>query len=270
MKANFNNQEIDFEDLNLSFDDRGFRYGDGLFETMAVFDHRVRFLKEHYERMKKGAEMLRCNLDVLPFDNLERICSNLLMAQKTGEYWKMKLFVWRKGNGLYQPFSSEINYLVFVEPTPAPAFRTIENIDFSRKAINLYTPYSPLKTMSALKYVIAGLEVEEKKLDEIIIQDHEGNVSESLYSNIFMKKNNIYFTPPVSTGCVEGVMRNCLMETLKTQNFQISEKPFTVDDLMKAESVFLTNALGVKHILKIRNSSFTADTMIQELVDRMR
>ena len=267
MKAIYNHAMIELADLRLSFDDRGFRYGDGLFETMAVIGQNVRFLKEHYQRISRGAALLQYNIDSLPFTTLEGHCRSLLQTAGTRKYGKMKLYVWRRGQGLYEPASDNINFLMFCEPSLMPAFQVIENIDISRKATNFFSSYSALKTISAMKYVVAGLEIQGRKLDEIIIKDHEGNISETLYSNIFVKCDGVYNTPPVSTGCVEGVMRGRLMEELNIRGYLISEKLFTIDELLIAESAFLTNALGIKHILKIGEKTFKTDMMIQRLIE---
>jgi branched-subunit amino acid aminotransferase/4-amino-4-deoxychorismate lyase len=269
MKAIYNNVSADYDDLKLPFSDRGFRYGDGLFETMAVFGQNVRFLEDHYHRIQKGAELLRYNLNVLPFSNLQLHCRNLLNTWENDQHGKMKLFVWRAGPGLYSPSSDEINFLLYTEPLSTPGLQVIDNVDFSLKAINFHTVYSQLKTISAMKYVVAGLEMKDKNLDEIIIRDHEGNVSETLYSNLFMKYDGEFYTPPVTTGCVEGVMRCRLMYELRIRGYKISEKLFTPDHLLMAESVFLTNALGVKHISKIGEKALDVDMMIQRLVESL-
>lgn len=270
MKAIYNDVLADIKDLRLPFSDRGFRYGDGLFETMAVYGQNVRFLEEHYQRIRTGAELLCYDLDLLPFSTLKRHCHTLLHAWGNRQYGKMKLFVWRAGPGLYHPASDDINFILYAEPLPLPGLQVMGNIDFSHKAINFYTAYSPLKTISAMKYVMAGLEMKDKNLDEIIITDHEGNVSETLYSNLFMKYDGEYCTPPVTTGCVKGVMRCRLMEELRIRGYKISEKLFRSDELLMAESVFLTNALGVKHISKIREKALDVDMMIQGLVESLK
>jgi branched-chain amino acid aminotransferase/4-amino-4-deoxychorismate lyase len=267
MKAIYNGKLIDYSQIKLRGDDRGFRYGDGLFETMAVVHGGVRFLKKHFERIERGADVLDFDMSILNFGQLFSHCQSLIKDNGIDRHGKMKLYVWRRSGGLYQPEGRDINYMLSVEQASLSFPAMIESVGFSEKVVNFPTLFSSLKTMSALKYVVAGLEKHDNNFDEIIIKDQHGYVSETLYSNIFTKSNDRYFTPPVSTGCVEGVMRNWFIEKLLDQGYIVEEKCMSEAELLQAESVFTTNALGIRHILKIGDVDFKVDLLAQQLIE---
>ena len=111
------------------------------------------------------------------------------------------------------------------------------------------------------------MEKTERSLDEIIICDYRGYISETLSANIFWKKDNNYYTPTIDTGCIEGIMRNWLIENLRSRRFTISEVQVKSTELLTADAVFTVNALGLKHILSIEKHHFSIDTIAAELIE---
>ncbi len=265
MKAIYNGELIDYSQVSLPGNDRGFAYGDGLFETMAVVRGGVRFLEQHYERVRKGSEIL--DFDFMPFDQLASHCEKLIANSCIDCDGKMKLHVWRRSGGLYQPEGRKTNYILSFEEVCLMPSAVLESVGFSENMVNCQTAISSLKAISALKYVVAGLEKRDRKLDDILIKDVHGFISEALYSNVFMKKNGVYSTPHISTGCVEGVMRNWFISQLRNEGFEVKEKLIGEDELLQAESVFTTNALGIRHIRKIRDTNYEIDPLAQKLIE---
>ncbi len=266
MKAIFNDEILEFDDIKFSPEDRGFRYGDGLFETIAVVNGIPRLLNKHYQRIARGAELLGYDLGELTFERLEEKCLELVKYNHLYPFGKIRLSLWRKGSGLYEPMDQDIYYLLVAQPVEYHHDNTLKKVDFSERVINYPTKISGFKTISALKYVLAGLEKKEKQLDEIIINDHHGFVSETLYSNLFIKTKGIYVTPPITGGCVDGIMRRWLIEQLRSRQKTIHERFFKEEELLKADSVFTTNAMGIKHVLKIRNIEFAKDNAVQKMI----
>jgi branched-chain amino acid aminotransferase/4-amino-4-deoxychorismate lyase len=267
MKAIFNDELLDFNQIQLGIHDRGFRYGDGLFETIAVIKSKPRFLQRHFDRIVKGSQVLGLSLEQITVENLEENCSILLRENAIRDFGKLRFSVWRKDGGLYVPSEEGANFLLTVEPVDMPIFRKLNKVGFSEKVVNYPGIHTSFKTISALKYVLAGLEKNDRKLDEIIINDHNGFVSEALASNIFIKKGQVYYTPPVVTGCIEGIMRNWLIDALKSRKIPVTEHFMTPNELLEAESVFTTNAMGIAHIVRIQDTVLAVDKYIQELFE---
>lgn len=268
MKAILNNKIIDLKEVRLSQLNRGFKYGDGFFETIAIVNGEPRFLDRHILRLKNGGEKLRLELDeLLRFDKIKNNIHDLQLQNDLHENAKVKLILWRDSGGIYTPLDGNANYLLTIEPRTFNRVSFIKQAGISINTINYLSQISKFKTISALKYVLAGIEKKERNLDEIIILDHNGHVSETLISNIFWKKKNDYFTPPLSTGCIEGIMRNWLMENLYQKGFFVEEKLANTTELFEADHIFTTNAIGISHIKRIDLETFEIDFVVQEIVE---
>jgi branched-subunit amino acid aminotransferase/4-amino-4-deoxychorismate lyase len=268
MKVIFNNQLLDLEDVGLSQDNRGFKYGDGLFETISFVNGIPRFLDKHLERLFKGMKVLRFKSENLMLTT-NSILENLPLIQeenKIGFHGKVRLYVWREGSGLYSPIKGKTNVLMTIEKNNPQLISFSKKAGFSEHIVNYPSQTSPFKTMSALKYVTAGIEKTKRRLDEIIIMDHQGFISETLSSNIFIKTHSTYYTPPISTGCIDGIMRKWIIEALKKNNCSIEEKLVTQKELLKADCVFTSNSMGISHINNIGDSSFSTDKKIEVLI----
>ena len=269
MKAIYNGELLDFKEIKLSPTDRGFRYGDGIFETIAILNSSPRLLENHYSRITKAATVFKFDLGNLSLDDLTRNCRRIIVENDLKHHSKIRFTIWRDGEGLYAPTGQKINFLLTIHPSDPLKDIELTKVDFSENVANFPTRTSLFKTLSASKYVLAGLEKQSKDLDEIIINDHNGFVSETLDSNIFMKKNGHYITPPIETGCIEGVMRNWLIQELNRNNIPVEERLFIPNELLEAESVFTSNAMGIKHILKIANKNFEKDLEILKLLEEI-
>jgi len=266
MKANYNGKLLEYHDVMISPADRGFRYGDGLFETMAVVNGHVRLLEEHYARIAKGAQIFELDISNLRFDNFSGYCDELIQYYSGRALGKMRFHLWRSGGGLYTPRGHAINFLFTIQNQGISQKQEIMKVDFCESIQNFPSSFSFLKTSSASKYVLAGLEKKRKSLQEIILLDHNGFVSETVDSNIFMKRDGKYITPPLSTGCVAGVMRHWIVDRLKKCHIPTEEKLVAPHELLRADSIFTSNAMGVQHILKIGEATFSKDQKIQEIL----
>ena len=268
MKAIFNGEILDWDEVRLYPQNRGFRYGDGFFETIAIINGAPRFLDRHLHRLKNAAELLKLDVgSILSFDKILNEIEVLKTSSNLQQDAKLKLIVWRNSEGLYTPVDGNAHYLMTIEDTVYSKINLIKNAGISDKITNYPSPVSRFKTMSALKYVIAGIEKKDKHLDEIIILDHKGFVSETLSSNIFWKKNEAYFTSPLSTGCIEGIMRNQLMNEMKLKGFFVKEKLVKAVELLGSDNVFTSNAMGISHIQGIGQSIFEIDLVSQEIIE---
>lgn len=268
MKAIFNKEILDWEEIRLSPHNRGFRYGDGFFETIAIIKGTPRFLDRHINRLKSGAEILK--LDVHGILNIENIQNDIQALQTTNNLIgdaKLKLIVWRNSDGLYTPVDGNAHYLLTIENTVYTKISLIKSAGISEKINNYPSPVSRFKTISAMKYVIAGIEKNDKNLEEIIILDHRGFVSEVLSSNLFWKKNDAYYTSPLSTGCIEGIMRNRIMNEIIQKGFSVEEKLVKTIDLFASDNIFTTNSMGISHIQSIGQYTFEIDPVSQEIIE---
>lgn len=126
----------------------------------------------------------------------------------------------------------------------------------SNKVRNFPTATSQFKTLSCMQYILAGLEMKNRKVDDLIILDNENNVSECSSSNIFWAKGNQLFTPDKSTGCIEGVQKKNLLNLFRQNNIEVHSGRYTLNNLLEADLVFTSNVSGISKIQQIEHTVF--------------
>ncbi len=249
----YNDIFFNTSDPLLSANNRGLKYGDGIFESMRMQNNQLMFAELHAERVQAGAKFLK-------FDKFQLLDSYFL-RQKTAELAKknklngngrFRLSVFRTEGGLYTPDSNRYEYIL--ESIPAkPGYELnskgliVDVYTDITKPINRLSNY---KTLNALLFVMAGLFKKERRLDDAIILNNSGFICESSSSNIFVVYNNQVYTPPLSEGCIAGVMRNVTIKIAKENNIEIIEAQINPQILIEADEVFLTNAAyGIRWVM---------------------
>lgn len=245
----------------VGFDNRAFRYGDALFESIRVSNGRIMFLKDHITRIKLGMTVLRMNVPAeFNTANIELLIQNLLRHNAMAPHVRVRLTVFRQDGGYYTPETNDISFLIETEQLHS-------NYALNQKGlwVDLYTDMkkpinklSNIKTANALLYVMAGLSKQSMKLDECLIVNESGQICESISSNVFAVKNGTLYTPPLSEGCVAGVMRKQIMSLATEHKILTFESPITTYTLINADEVFLSNSIsGIKWVGQFRDKFYT-------------
>lgn len=257
MKIVYNHQLLDSNSLPFLPDDRAFRYGDGLFETIIVQNAKPRLWQYHWERLNKGMHLLGMKPDKKFQESalLNQIPS-LLAAQGISGNARLRLHVWRKEGGLYSPTDAAVNFLFRAEelgPTPTETIKAA-----FAESICLYpTPWSAFKTHNALPYILASQERQRRQLDDLILLDARSWVSEATYSNVFWKTKGTWYTPALSCGCLNGVMRRHLIDFLANkEGMVVREGEYPKSDLLRAEHILLSNARGLRWVSQLDSREF--------------
>jgi branched-chain amino acid aminotransferase len=114
-----------------------------------------------------------------------------------------------------------------------------------------------IKSNNYLPYVMAALWAKENNLNDAVLLNHDNNVADTTIANLFIIKDGIIKTPPITEGPVAGVMRRYLIKTLREHNYEVEETTVTVADVLEASEVFLTSAIhGIKWVKQIDNSHY--------------
>jgi len=269
----YNHTVLPEAEFNLSFHNRGLQYNDGLFDTLLFQNGKIRFLSDHLERMQQAMQVL--SLGALPLLSdaacFAQIVKNLIqqnafVAETT---IRVKVNIWRKPGGLFTPELEEAEILISLQPQ-AIISKVIEQADFCTVIANRFTPFSFFKGPYALHYVQASLAKKKAALDEMILLDDKGHISETLVANIFWLKNNELFTPSLSSGCIAGIMRLNILRVSQMLNVPVWEGLFTKADLLSAETVFTSNVTGLRPVHHIANQAFSIQhplvTQLENLV----
>lgn len=226
-----------------AFYNRAFCYGDGLFETMRCFNGHIAFLKDHLIRLQAGMKALKMNIPKgVDEKGLTTQIKKLMPLNAFSGLTRIRLQVWRNDGGFYTPDTNDSSYIITVS--------RFAKTTFERKGlrIGIYESvslvpglFSPFKTCNSIPYVMAGLYAKKMKLDDCLLLNNKGHVTESVASNLFWIKNENVFTPPLSDGCIAGVMRKNLRRYMKKKGLQVAEKSITIKELERVDELFLTN-----------------------------
>jgi len=259
------NGELVLEDrMNLSIHNRSFKYGDGVFETIRCRKGVPLWFDYHFERLKNSARILHMELpDNFTSEVLTTRIQQLATHNGHVEGARMRLSLFRHDGGFYRPATNKAAYLI--ESTPLKT----DTYDFNPKGIYVevfdeimkpYSSISGLKTSSALVYVMASIFAAERGWDDVVILNETGHIAEATSSNIFMVEKGVLYTPALDQACVEGVMRRVLIETAQKQGIKVVECAILPGDLLKADEVFLSNAImGIQWVKGLKNKRYYHD-----------
>lgn len=249
---------------SLSFNNRGFNYGDAVFETIKVSHSKILFWEDHYFRLMASMRILRMEipmsftLEFLENEILKLIESNHQLQQSI----RVKLVIYRESEGLYTPHTNNVSYLISTKILDNDFY---EFNDESFK-VDLYKDHyispsllSTLKSNNRLINIIGGIYAKENKLDNCLLLNTNKNVVEALNSNIFLVKGENIKTPPLSDGCIKGVMRKQVIEIIKQiPEYTIEEASISPFELQQADELFLTNVIsGIQPITNYRKKQFS-------------
>jgi branched-chain amino acid aminotransferase len=232
----------------LTAHNRGFRYGDGLFESMRMCNGKLKFAEQHADRLKAGMKALKIEGgNLLDEYFLRQKTTELCRKNKFKENVRFRLSVYRAGEGLYTPANNKSGYVL-----EASAL-TENNYELNKKGL-IVDVYDELtkhidklanyKTSNSLLYVMAGLYKKQHRLDEAFILNQNGFLCESISSNVFVVYNQQIYTPALSEGCITGVMRGVVMNIAKMNSISMVEAQINPEVLKEADEVFVTNAVG--------------------------
>lgn len=231
----------------LSASSRGLRFGDGLFETIKSIKGQPEFLDEHLARLWKGMQALQFNIPKhFTPDGLQEEIEGLLKKNEHNKNARIRLTVFRGDGGLYDEIDHRPNYLI---QTWALANET-GTWNSNGLVLGIYTDVkksfdilSNLKHNNFLPYVMAALYAKKQKWNDAIVLNTDGRLCDTSIANIFLIKDEVVYTPALSEGCIAGVMRRNLVEKLATANYKLVEGKLSVDDLLDADEIFLTNSI---------------------------
>lgn len=257
MKAIYNSRILPEEEIELQIRNRAFCYGDGLFETIVTGPDRINLLHLHIARLNQACTVLDLKI---PFDKptLERQIEALKIANNLAEQLRTRVQVWRKEGGLYEPTENECSYLISIAQSEIPFYKKLNSLSVSRKAKVSWHALSFAKTMSALPYVLAGIERKQSPHDDLVITDGVGNMAECVISNIFWVINDQIFTPHLDSGCVNGTMRQYLISQFTSTGIAVNEVLQPIESLYEADHIFISNASGIQWVAHFEDkASFT-------------
>lgn len=263
--VNFNGNLINSNNTILTSENRGYKYGDALFETLKVVNGKIFFWEDHYFRLMASMRIMRMDIpmnftmEFLEAEILKTIDANNLLNTSA----RVRLNVDRGVGGKYLPSeTSKVTYNIITEVFDEPFYSIKDNQSYE---VDLYKDFfvspgllSGLKSNNKAIQVIGSIYAKENDLDNCLVLNTNKSVIEALNGNLFLVKGDKIKTPPLEDGCLKGVMRKQVLEILsKDVNLYTEETSISPFELQKADELFITNVIkGIVPISKYRKKTY--------------
>lgn len=273
---NFNGNLVAQSGENIE-QNRGFLFADAVFETLKVLDGKILFFEDHYFRLMATMRILRMEIPLeFTLEYLENEIlktTNALHLSNT----RVRLTVYRNARGKYVPQEQTVGFIIVAEPAQA-----LYSNDDSKYEVELFKDFhiskhllSTLKTTSCLVNITAGIFAKENDYENCLLINDDKNVIEAINGNLFVVKDRVIATPPVSDGCKNGIARKKIIEIIKkTEGLVFEERSVSPFELQKADELFITNIImGIQSVTQYRKKMFvntTANNLLKKLNAQIR
>ena len=258
---NFNGV-IQDSDLQLTVSNRSFLYGDGVFETLKIVNNKILFFEDHYFRLMASMRIVRMEIPMtFTMEYLEEQILKLVEVLSIKDNARVRFTVFRNEGGFYLPNDNSISFVIQASKLENKRYK-IPKIQFE---VDLYKDFivprqllSTLKTANKITHVTASIFAKENQLDSALLINETKNVIEAANGNLFMLMGNKLITPPISEGCLNGIMRKQIITSAKQiDSVEVIEAAISPFDLQKADELFITNVIvGIQPITKYRKKEF--------------
>jgi branched-chain amino acid aminotransferase len=232
------------EDAVVSVFDHGFLYGDGVFEGIRVYSGNVFRLDAHLKRLFESAQSIMLKIPYTQEEMTQLIVDTIRKNELDSAY--IRVVVSRgKGNLGLDPSSCPMpNVIIIAEQLalyPKEFYEQgikIASVPSRRNRPDVLSPQ--VKSLNYLNNILVKLEANQAGVQEALMLNDQGYVTEGSADNIFIVKNGVIYTPPVYLGALEGITRNAIIDVARAKGYEVKESPFTRHDVYVADEVFLT------------------------------
>lgn len=242
----------------LSVFDRGFLYGDGIFETLRTYNGVPFLLKEHLKRLKQAGRATKIKVPT----GLEKAVESLIKAQNLkNKDFRIRLTLSRGVDKENYELKSNLTPTVLITATPINKKEIEKTVT---KGIYLSTATLPslalegIKSTNLLKMILAKQSTKVSGYQDILCLNKDNNITETLTGNIFLVVNNTLITPPLESGILPGITRGYIIKMAKRNSLKVAEKQIKLSNLLSCQEVFTTNSInGITPVTKIDNRKFS-------------
>lgn len=265
---NFNGTIVS-EDATILTQNRAFLYGDAVFETVKILNNKILFLEDHYFRLMSSMRVVRMEIPMnFTMEYLEEQILSLVKNKGLTDSSRARITVYRNDGGYYFPLNNTVSFLIH----SIALENTLYSIEKKQYEVDLYKDFyitkqllSAIKTTNKIINITGSIFANENGLDNCLLLNDSKNIVEALQGNIFMLLGRKLITPPVSEGCLNGVMRKQILALAKKiENLEVVEEVISPFDLQKADELFITNVIkGVQPITQYRKKVFATAIAVQ-------
>ncbi|MEE9615173.1 MAG: aminotransferase class IV [Thermodesulfobacteriota bacterium] len=251
-KLYLNGRFVAPEKAMVSVFDRGFTYGDALFETMKAYNGRVFLLEEHLERLKAGAKTVNIPTDAL--SGIEGKLNELLTLNGlTGRDASVRITLSRGVD--YGGYALPERTAAAPLPPPPTVLMTAKEVDtglvalYREKGISAVSlrgrgpAVRGVKSTNFLPNILGKAEAHKRGAVEGIFTEEDGTLIEGTAANIFIVADGTIKTPPLGTGCLPGITRAAVIRLAEEGSVPVVEAPVSLDELRQSDEAFLTSSI---------------------------
>jgi branched-chain amino acid aminotransferase len=270
MQVYLNGRIVDSKEAVVSVFDHGFLYGDGVYETMRVYDGVVFMLDQHIGRLFRSASLIGLSIpfdiDQLKIAIYETLIANALRKA----YVRLTVSRGRGPIGLDPDLCVEPTVVIVAQELkeyPGSFYKNGINITISETKRNIREAIDPrIKSLNFLNNILAKIEAKKKGAYEAVMLNVNGHLAEGTISNLFFHKDDVLCTPSAECGILDGITRGVVIELARREGISVNEGKFTNKDIYSAEEVFLTNtSMEVMPVSKIDDRAYAVGNMAKLL-----
>ncbi|SRX55716.1 aminotransferase class IV [Aequorivita sp. CIP111184] len=273
--VNLNGTLIEDKKTFLAIDNRGLNYGDAVFETLRFSGGKIYFWEDHYFRLMSSMRILRMEI---PMDFTmefleEEILKTINISEIKDASLRIKFIVWRKAGGKYTPISNEIEYAISFEKLETPFYilnETNYEVELFKDHYITSGLLSTLKSTNRLINILGSIFAKENDYQNCLLLNENKQMVEALNGNVFLVSGNNIKTPPLSDGCLNGILRKQLISIIKEiPDFTLQEASISPFELQKSDEIFITNVIqGIIPITKYRKKEF-GDKIVKQILPKL-
>lgn len=260
--ALLNGRFIESEQPAVSLQDRGWQYGDGLFETMLLRGSGVRFWSDHIERLYAGCERLG-----LQAPSMEVLLRELQMLRADRHDAVVKLTLMRNGNerGYRPPLTAQTTRLWQLFDAPA-AMLTGITLRWCDTRLSRNAQLAGIKHCNRLEQVLAQAEWRDAEIAEGLMLDTEGELICGTMSNVFLMLEGVLVTPDLRYSGVAGVMRKNVLRLAAAQQIECEQRAVRAEEVLTAQELFVCNAVrGIQPVTRVGQQTWLVGKLTRQL-----
>jgi len=232
-------------EAKISVYDHGLLYGDGVFEGIRVYNGIVFHLKEHIDRLYRSAHPIFLKIPLTKEQLIEAVLETLKKNNLTNAYIRLVVTRGVGDLGLDPRKCPKATIIIITEPLLQ--LHSAEKIENGIQTIITWVKRNPvdsatheMKSLNYLNSILGKIEANNIGADEAICLDKTGYVCEGVGENIFIVDNGKLYTPPLSSGALDGITRTLIIRLAKKLGIEVTERNITPNELFTADEVFFT------------------------------
>ena len=265
--ASLNGRFLPLDEAQVSASDRGFLYGDGLFETIRIHDGRPFLWDWHMIRFMDGSESLGIALP----QSTESLLGNVreLICRNDGPESIVRIALSRGvGQRGYGVTGDEQPILLITQQSLPPKPSKPLSLVTTTARVAVGDPLARVKSANKLGSILAKRDATRQRADDGLILNSDGNVTETSSANVFWVENGTLHTPPISDGVLPGVTRRLVIDLAPTLGQAVREESAAPDRLQQAEALFVTSAAtGIRAIGQVDGTALGTHPLVGQLQD---